>query len=289
MSSSQSNDSTSGDCPSDTSVSYRMMEELEPLPDSILERVRSKFYSMVERMENAPSVIGSLTPEQKKRVFSSDEGETNGPPARLCVFCLKSERDKTPWCASNPGLGCTYGLGHDYGDLAPLKPVSKQPKRPSGLCTKGLHPKNPASKTNGCEHSYDVRPPRSPNEVRELMRDAGPMIASSTIPRSFEQVSALDAEYLRGTPTPPKILIQVSIEKDLDNPQPVRYYKERDDEDIISLLFADKTRKILRGGPYGEKKTWVIEYEFTHNGSVEKYQLPLDKHKVLLHRLAPRR
>jgi hypothetical protein len=73
---------------------------------------------------------------------------------RLCIFCLQLDTQSTPWCPSNPGKGCTYGLGHEYvGDDVVASPPS--PKVDKKLCTKcGRHPKNPAASTNGCEHEY---------------------------------------------------------------------------------------------------------------------------------------
>lgn len=72
---------------------------------------------------------------------------------KLCTFCLQLDTQTTPWCPSNPGAGCTYGLGHEY----PTEPVvAKAPaKRDTKRCIKcDQHPKNPASATNGCEHEY---------------------------------------------------------------------------------------------------------------------------------------
>jgi hypothetical protein len=71
----------------------------------------------------------------------------------LCIHCMKNEGDLTPWCKDNPGLGCTYGLGHEY--LEPIKPKQQAKKADKQLCTKcGLHLRNPASATNGCAHEY---------------------------------------------------------------------------------------------------------------------------------------
>ena len=72
--------------------------------------------------------------------------------ADLCLFCIRPRGDTRVWCADNPGDGCTYGLAHEY----PPRERSKQ-ARPidRNLCVRcGLHPKNPASTTNGCEHVY---------------------------------------------------------------------------------------------------------------------------------------
>ena len=69
----------------------------------------------------------------------------------ICIFCLKLPSDPTPWVRDNPGKGCTYGLEHEY----PEEPTKQPKKVDKKLCTKcGLHPKNPASSTNGCEHLY---------------------------------------------------------------------------------------------------------------------------------------
>lgn len=71
----------------------------------------------------------------------------------LCIFCFKFADDPAPWVAGNPGHGCTYGLGHEYPKTEkPTQPARKVDRQ---LCTKcGLHPKNPASSTNGCAHEY---------------------------------------------------------------------------------------------------------------------------------------
>jgi hypothetical protein len=72
----------------------------------------------------------------------------------ICLFCLKHEGDATPWCKDNPGRGCTYGLDHEFPE--PLEPKKQEPKKDKKLCIKcGLHPKNPASATNGCAHEYE--------------------------------------------------------------------------------------------------------------------------------------
>jgi hypothetical protein len=76
------------------------------------------------------------------------------PQDALCIFCLRPRSDPTPWVPGNPGQGCQYGLAHEY----PEEPLSRPAQvriRPSKLCAKcGLHPKNPASMTNGCEHEW---------------------------------------------------------------------------------------------------------------------------------------
>jgi hypothetical protein len=73
----------------------------------------------------------------------------------LCVFCGRDESDTRPWCPDNPGKGCTYGLGHDYGLGEGVKPKQAEKKVDKQLCAKcGLHVRNPASATNGCVHEY---------------------------------------------------------------------------------------------------------------------------------------
>ena len=63
-----------------------------------------------------------------------------------CVFCFKHREDAAP--------ACSYGLGHEFpkGEEARVR----QEKRPDAkLCVRcGLHPRNPLSSTNGCEHAY---------------------------------------------------------------------------------------------------------------------------------------
>jgi hypothetical protein len=73
---------------------------------------------------------------------------------RCCIFCFGAEPIVAPVCEGNPGLGCTYGLGHEFPATAPIaKAPTRDPKR--ALClTCGLHPKNPASSINGCAHRY---------------------------------------------------------------------------------------------------------------------------------------
>lgn len=73
---------------------------------------------------------------------------------RLCVFCLRVEGDPTPWVPDNPGKGCQYGYDHEFPAIEVPKPPPIK-KVDSKLCQKcGLHPKNPASQTNGCAHEY---------------------------------------------------------------------------------------------------------------------------------------
>jgi hypothetical protein len=78
--------------------------------------------------------------------------EVAGTPG-FCIFCLEPKSSPRPWVPSNPGLGCTYGLGHEY-PAEETKPaqVHKPDKK---LCLKcGLHPRNPKAAANGCEHEY---------------------------------------------------------------------------------------------------------------------------------------
>jgi len=86
---------------------------------------------------------------------------------RFCIFCLRTEGDRTPWCPDNPGDGCTYGHGHEFpcavcGGLLCKVHVPGQedkPKQPRKIdknrCLKcDLNIKNPLSPTNGCAHEY---------------------------------------------------------------------------------------------------------------------------------------
>lgn len=63
----------------------------------------------------------------------------------VCIFCLTHE--------SRVKEQCLYGMHHEYEvEKKPAQPVKKSSK---ALCTKcGLHPKNPASASNGCSHEY---------------------------------------------------------------------------------------------------------------------------------------
>lgn len=79
----------------------------------------------------------------------------------VCIFCLRHE-------SRNVVGQCTYGMHHEYPQVRPAKgpKLTGDPTKLStnpvivtagkrGLCTKcGLHPKNPASSTNGCAHEY---------------------------------------------------------------------------------------------------------------------------------------
>lgn len=65
-----------------------------------------------------------------------------------CIFCLTC-RGSIP---DPTGRTCTYGMGHEF----PVTVAPQQAKRPdASLCALcGLHPKNPASASNGCAHRY---------------------------------------------------------------------------------------------------------------------------------------
>lgn len=72
----------------------------------------------------------------------------------LCIFCIRPEGDPRSWVPSNPGKGCTYGLAHEFPPSEEKQPQQAK-VRDAKLCVKcGLHPKNPTSSTNGCEHEY---------------------------------------------------------------------------------------------------------------------------------------
>lgn len=60
-------------------------------------------------------------------------------------------------CFNHPpnGLSCLYDLGHIYDEPETPEPKQKTPKIDVNICVHcNLHAKNPASKTNGCVHSY---------------------------------------------------------------------------------------------------------------------------------------
>jgi hypothetical protein len=72
----------------------------------------------------------------------------------LCIFCLRSSGAPS-WVLDRPGLGCTYGLAHEY--LVALAKAPALKARDMALCVHcGLHPKNPAASRNGCEHQYEA-------------------------------------------------------------------------------------------------------------------------------------
>lgn len=68
----------------------------------------------------------------------------------VCIFCLRHHDN----IAEPTKQTCTYGMHHEF----PVADKPKQVAQPSkALCTRcGLHPKNPASSVNGCEHTYAV-------------------------------------------------------------------------------------------------------------------------------------
>jgi hypothetical protein len=73
----------------------------------------------------------------------------------ICIFCLKTPNDPTPWCKNNPGHGCTYGGHHEFLEEAEKAKPVQQKKADKARCIKcNLHPKNPLSSTNECEHVY---------------------------------------------------------------------------------------------------------------------------------------
>ena len=74
----------------------------------------------------------------------------------ICLFCFKAEGNTTPYCLDNPGKGCTYGFDHEFPSRVQAKVKPQPAKVPDkNICTKcGLHSRNPASATNGCEHAY---------------------------------------------------------------------------------------------------------------------------------------
>jgi hypothetical protein len=67
----------------------------------------------------------------------------------FCVFCRVHVSGGIRVLAC-----CTYGWRHEFPSGKPY-PVIQTAKRDSKLCrTCGLHPQNPAAKTNGCEHEF---------------------------------------------------------------------------------------------------------------------------------------
>jgi hypothetical protein len=161
--------------------------------------VRSKFHSMVEDWELRSSFAR----------FASRG--VSLPLGNLCTFCLCSREDGSK-------TTCSYGMHHEFAEVP--KASGKTNKKDSKLCVKcGLHPKNPASLTNGCDHDWPyspfdhdfdlhtnhftssdialvrdglVRPLRNPEEVIELMKDSGPMLASAKVPDRVQRASGLD-------------------------------------------------------------------------------------------------
>lgn len=77
---------------------------------------------------------------QDGHVFHPD---VQGIPG-YCIFCFEHR--------STPTKTCSYGCPHEFWP----EPLPKQTKkRDVQRCTQcGLHPKNPASSTNGCDHLY---------------------------------------------------------------------------------------------------------------------------------------
>jgi hypothetical protein len=74
---------------------------------------------------------------------------------RLCLFCIRPESDKRPWCL-NPGKGCQYGFAHEYPEAEKVVAKEAPKKRDAKLCVKcGLHPSNPKSASSECVHEYE--------------------------------------------------------------------------------------------------------------------------------------
>jgi hypothetical protein len=72
-------------------------------------------------------------------------GDERSSLANICIFCLGHRDSGIVWCS--------YGMHHEY-PAAETKP-KQGPKPDKALCSRcGLHPKNPVSATNGCEHDY---------------------------------------------------------------------------------------------------------------------------------------
>lgn len=70
-----------------------------------------------------------------------------------CMFCFKTRSNIPDLKAKN----CSYGLGHEFLEEIEEKilPPKQEKKVDSKLCTKcGLHPKNPLSSQNNCQHNY---------------------------------------------------------------------------------------------------------------------------------------
>jgi len=72
----------------------------------------------------------------------------------VCIFCHHDPSYTDPYCATNPGHGCTYGFHHEYENaMVAQKPPQAKPVDRK-LCPKcGMHPKNPAYAGNGCDHA----------------------------------------------------------------------------------------------------------------------------------------
>ena len=121
---------------SDNSVSIKMMQDLEPI--QLASDVRFKFRCM--------EVAKSCCDDCASFARFSSRGISLPTSEDRCGFCHCSRENAAQ-------TRCTYGLAHDF--LSEQKSVVKSAKRDDKLCTKcGVHPKNPASQTNGCNHSY---------------------------------------------------------------------------------------------------------------------------------------
>ncbi len=70
------------------------------------------------------------------------------PHPDICIYCRCFRSDAAT-------AECTYGGPHEF-PKPPAAKVVQEKTRERKLCTKcKLHPKNPASQTNGCEHVYE--------------------------------------------------------------------------------------------------------------------------------------
>ena len=82
-------------------------------------------------------------------------------PVGVCVFCRQHKDHIGPVCDS-------FKMRHEFRE-APIAVAPQPKKRDAQLCVHcGLHPRNPASATNGCEHDYTSGPihvvTKSPHE-----------------------------------------------------------------------------------------------------------------------------
>lgn len=93
-------------------------------------------------VEGAVEILARQPVGETRLVPIADVTATPG----YCIFCRRHKSDAAE--------SCTYGGKHEFGVEA--RAEAPQPKKPDPkLCVKcGLHPKNPASATNGCAHEY---------------------------------------------------------------------------------------------------------------------------------------
>lgn len=86
----------------------------------------------------------------------------------ICIFCsaTRAEAEQPqalvfywrPRDAAHPNDWCTYGYRHEF-PAEPVAPASAVKKRDVKLCVHcGLHPRNPASESSGCDHVYEKEP-----------------------------------------------------------------------------------------------------------------------------------